>query len=111
MGPFQDYIYSLGKTLSDEKFQRMNSFGCGTCSRLITTMHGIERRLSDYVLYFNAHPSASTRNKRQLAGTIGIGIGVLALYDVESTIGEMESRQSILVHQISGLINDTLAME
>ena len=64
------------------------------------------------VLFFNAHPSASARNKRQLAGAIGIG--VLALYDVESlksTVGEMESRQNILVRQMSGLTNDTLALK
>ena len=47
-------------------------------------MHGIERRLSDYVMLFNAHPGVSKRSKRQLAGAVGIGIGVLALYDVES---------------------------
>ena len=58
-------------------------------------MHGIERRLSHYVLFSNAHPSASARSKRQLAGAVGIGIGVLALYDVESlksTVGEMETK-------------------
>ena len=47
MVPFQDDMFSLSKALSDVKFQRMNSFGRGTCSRLIKTMHGIERRLSD----------------------------------------------------------------
>ena len=51
MAPFQDYMFSLGKALSDVKFERMNYFGLGTCSRLITTMHGIERRLSDYLLF------------------------------------------------------------
>ena len=61
MVPFQDYLYSLGKALSDVKFQRMNSFGRGTCPRLITMMHGMERRLSDYVLFFNSHPSALTQ--------------------------------------------------
>ena len=38
----------------------------------------------------------------------------MALYDVESlnsTVGEMESRQNILVRQMSGLTNDTLALE
>ena len=75
-------------------------------------MHGIERRLSDYVLFFDAHPSVSIRSKLQLAGAVGIGIGVLALYDVESlksTVREMESRQNILVRQMSGLTNDTIA--
>ena len=70
--------------------------------------------MSDYVLFFNAHPSASARSKRQLARAVGIGIGVLALYDVESlksTVGGMESRQNTLVHQMSGLTNDTLALE
>ena len=114
MVPFHDYVFSLGKALGDVKFQRMNSFGRGTCSRLITTMHGIERRLSDYVLFINAHPSVAKRGKRQLAGAMGIGLGVLALYDVESlksTVSEMETRQNILVRQMSGLINDTLALE
>ena len=113
MGPFQDYVFSLSKALSDVKFQRMNSFGRGTCSRLITTMHGIEHRLGDYVLFFDAHPSVSIRSKRQLAGSVGIGIGVLALYDIESlksTVGEMESRQNILVRQMSGLTNDSTAL-
>ena len=106
MVPFQDYVFSLSKALSDVKFQRINSFGRGTCSRLITTMNGIERRLSDYVMFFDAHPSVSRRSKRQLAGAVDIGIGVLALYNVESlksTVSEMESRQNILVRQMSGL--------
>ena len=108
IGPFQDYVFSLSKALSDVKFQRMNSFGRGTCSRLIATMHGIERRLSDYVLFFDAHTSVSGRNKRQLAGVVGIGIGVLALSDVESlksTGGEIESRQNILVRQMDGKVS------
>ena len=107
-------ISSLGMALSDMKFQRMNSFDRGKCSRLITTMHGIECRLGDYVLFFNSHPSAFSRNKRQLASAIGIGDGVLALYGVEplkATVGEKESRQNTLVRQMSGLINDTLALE
>ena len=65
-------------------------------------------------MFFNAHPSVSKRSKRQLAETVDIGIGVLALYDVESlmsTVSEMESRQNILVRQMSGLTNDTLALE
>ena len=77
-------------------------------------MHGIERRLGDYVLLFDAHPSVLVTSKRQLAGAVGIGIGVLALYDCESlksTVGEMESRQNILVRQMSGLTNDTIALE
>ena len=55
----------------------------------------VEERLSDYGLFFNSHPGALARNRRQLASAIGIGVGVLALYDVESlksTVSEMESR-------------------
>ena len=77
-------------------------------------MHGIKRRLSDYVLFFYSHPSVSARSQRQLAGAVGIGIGVLALYDDESlksTVWEMESRQNILMRQMSGLTYDTLALE
>ena len=58
-------------------------------------MHGIERRLSDYVMFFNAHPSVSKRGKRQLAGAVGIGIGVLALYEVESLKSTVSERWNL----------------
>ena len=56
MGPFQDYVFLLSKALSDVKFQRMNSFGRGTCSRLINTMHAVERCLGDCVLFLLCTP-------------------------------------------------------
>ena len=106
MGPFQDYVFSLSKALSDVKFQRMNSFVRGTCSWLITTMHGIESRLGDYVLFFDAHPGVFISGWCRWHRHWCVGVESL-----KTTVGEMESRQNILVRQMSGLTNDTLALE
>lgn len=71
----------------------------------MATMHDIGRRLGNFLLFFNSQPrSALACTQRQLVNAIGIG--VLALYVVESlktTVGEIQTRQNALERQVSGL--------
>ena len=78
-------------------------------SRLLATVHGIDERLSGYYRFFKAKPSHDGRVHRQL-GPIGVGIGIVAMYDVEtlrSAVGQMLDRQNSLVTQMESLTADT----
>ena len=111
--PFYQYIASLKEALEDVRYSRMNGYGKATFSRLLSTVQEIESRLDEYGVFFRSHPHAVSRHRRQLAAFAGVGVGILALYDVESlkdTVGEMESRQNSLVRQVVGLSNDTLIL-
>ena len=61
----------------------MSGYGKATVSRLLVSVHGIDERLSGYYRFFKAKPTQGARERRQL-GAIGVGIGILALYDVET---------------------------
>ena len=65
-------------------------------SRLLASVHGIDERLSGYYRFFKAKPAHDDRVCRQL-GPIGVGIGILAMYNIEtlrSTVGQMRDRQN-----------------
>ncbi len=77
-------------------------------ARLQATVQGIQLRHDEYQSFFSSSPVS--RNKRQLGAVLGIGIGLAALYDVETlrgTVGEMQSRQNDLVRLMSCITNDT----
>ncbi len=112
-GPFQSYIQSIQRCLDNVRYTRMVGFGKTTFSRLSATADGIDKRMQEYSLFFKVVPSRVSRHRRQLAAIAGVGIGILALYDVESlksTVGEMQSRQNVLVRNLESVTNETIVL-
>ena len=65
--------------------------------------------MSGYYRFFKAKPTHDDRVRRQL-GPTGVGIGILAMYDVETLsfmVGQMQDRQNSLVTQMESLTTDT----
>ena len=63
--------------------------------------------------YFLGSKHRLSRPRHQLVALAGVGIGVLAMYDVEtlrSIVGEMKSRQNILVRQMECKTNGTMVL-
>ena len=100
---------SIGKSLEGVRYASMSGYGKATVSRLLATVYGIDERLSGYYRFFKAKPTHDSRVHQQL-GPIGVGIGILATYDVEtliSTVGQMQDRQNSLVTPMESLTTDT----
>ena len=111
-GPFCEYVTSIVKSLEGDRYARMSGYGKATVSRLLTSVHGIDERLSGYYRFFKAKPAHDDRVRRQL-DPIGVGIGILAMYDVEtlrSMVGRMQDRQNSLVTQMESLNTDTVRL-
>ena len=62
----------------------MESYGKSTFSRLLSCVEEIHGRHVEFENYFLGSPHHLSRPRRQLAALAGIGIGVLAIYDVET---------------------------
>ena len=108
-GPVSEYVASIVKSLEGVRYARMSGYGKATVSRLLVSVHGTDERLSGYYRFFKAKPTCGVRERRQL-GPIGVGIGILAMYDVEtlrSTVGQMQDSQNNLVTQMESLTTDT----
>ena len=111
--PFWEYLSSLKKTLKSVEYKRMESYGKSTFSRLLSCVEEIHGRHVEFENYILGSPHHLSRPNRQLAALAGIGIGVLAMYNVEtlrSTVGEMQSRQNVLVRQMVCVTNDTIVL-
>ena len=108
-GPFSEYVTSIVKSLEGVRYARMSGYGKATVSRLLASVHGIGERLSGYYRFFKAKPTHDNMVCQQL-GPIGVGIGILAMYDVETlrcTVGQMQDRQNSLVTQTESLTTGT----
>ena len=98
--PFREYLSSVKKTLRSVEYKGMESYGKSTFSRLLSCVEEIHSRHVEFENYILGSSHHLSRPRHQLAALAGIGIGVLAMYDVEtlqSTVGEMQSRQNALV--------------
>ena len=90
--PNREYLSSVKKTLKSVEYRRMESYGKSTFFRLHSCVEEIHGRHVEFKNYFLGSPHHLSQPRRQLAALAGIGIGVLAMYDVEtlrSTVDEM----------------------